>query len=223
MVNVKKYDFKGELQGEVVIDTTIDKPANAQMVKDYIVAIRHNLRQWSANTKGRSEVNHTGKKPHRQKGTGNARQGCLAAPQYKGGGRVFAPKPKFDQFVRINKKEKRSVIRQILLEKIEKGDLIFLQESLPAEPKTKIVADFLKAVKSDGRRVLFLGSMPMTEEGEMAALPTEHYGVFSKSLRNIPRSYFQLLVNASGYDLLAPHRIVVFDTAVNELKQIFQS
>lgn len=223
MVNVKKYDFKGQEQGEVFIDTAIEKPANIQMIKDYIVAIRHNLRQWSANTKGRSEVNHTGKKPHRQKGTGNARQGCLAAPQYKGGGRVFAPKPKFDQFVRINKKEKRSVIRQILLEKIEKGDLVFVQEDLPEQPKTKVVADFLKAVNSDGKRVLFLGAMPTTGEGEMVASPAEHYSVFTKSLRNIPNSYFQLLINASGYDLLAPSRIVVFDTAVNELKQIFQS
>ncbi len=224
VVKVKKYDLSGKLHGEVDIDSTMAKGANIQMIKDYIVAIRRNLRQWSANTKGRSEVNHSGLKPHRQKGTGNARQGCLAAPQYKGGGRAFGPKPKFDQFVRINRKERRAVVRQILLEKIEKGDLVLLQETLPAQPKTKVIADFLKAIGSDGKRVLFLGASPKTEdEGQMAKTPAEHYEVFTKSMRNIPRSYFQLFVNASGHDLMAPYRIVLFDTAVDELKQIFQS
>lgn len=224
MVKVKKYDLSGKELDGVVIDSTVEKAANAQMIKDYIVAIRNNLRQWSANTKGRSEVNATGKKPHRQKGTGNARQGCLAAPQYKGGGRAFGPKPKFDQFVRINRKERRSVIRQILLEKMESGDLVLLQESFGNEPKTKVVADFLKALKSDGKRVLFLGASPeASSEGEMVKTPAERYEVFTKSLRNIPRSHFQLFVNANGHELLAPYRIVLFDTAVNELKQMFQS
>ena len=77
------------------------------MIKDYIVALRANKRQWSANTKGRTEVNHSNKKPWRQKGTGNARQGTFAAPQFKGGGVVFGPKPKFDQHVRINRQERR--------------------------------------------------------------------------------------------------------------------
>lgn len=223
MVKVKKYDLSGKELEPVVIDSTVEKAANGQMVKDYIVAIRNNLRQWSANTKGRSEVNATGKKPHKQKGTGNARQGCLAAPQYKGGGRAFGPKPKFDQFVRINRKERRSVIRQILLEKMESGDLVLLQESFGSEPKTKAVADFLKALKSDGKRVLFLGASPEVNEGEMRKSPSEHYEVFTKSLRNIPRSHFQLFVNANGHELLSPYRIVIFDTAVGELKQMFQS
>src|SRR4029079_6416271 len=87
------------------------------MVKDYIIALRANARQWSANTKGRSEVSHSTKKPHPQKGGGRARQGSLVAPQYKGGGRVFAPKPKFEQHVRINRKERQAAIRFLISEK----------------------------------------------------------------------------------------------------------
>ena len=86
-------------------DAFLDVQANSQMIKDYIVALRANARQWSANTLGRSEVVHSTKKPHRQKGTGSARQGSLVSPQYRGGGIVFGPKPKFDQHVRINKKK----------------------------------------------------------------------------------------------------------------------
>src|SRR3990172_11505661 len=88
------------------------------MIKDYLVALRANERQWSANTQVRSEVNHSGQKPHPQKGTGKARQGYLGSPQYRGGGRVFGPRPKPGlERIRINKKEKRAAIRHLLAEK----------------------------------------------------------------------------------------------------------
>ena len=98
------------------------------MIKDYIVALRANARQWSANTKTRSEVKHTTKKPHPQKGQGRARQGSLVSPQYRGGGRVFGPKPKFDQHVRINQKERKAAIRFFLAEKL-KENRVWLIES----------------------------------------------------------------------------------------------
>src|SRR5580692_4916122 len=97
--------------------------ANSQMIKDYIIALRENARQWSASTRNRAEVNHSGKKPHPQKGTGRARQGYLGAPQYKGGGRVHAPRTKFDQHVSINKKERRAAVRQLIAEKIQGNQL----------------------------------------------------------------------------------------------------
>src|SRR5690242_6457982 len=127
------------------------------MMKDYLVAYRANQRQWSANTKSRAEVNHSGQKPHPQKGTGRARQGYLGAPQYKGGGRVHTPKPKFDQFVRINKKERRSAIRHLIIEKILENKIHVLKAESFKEPKTKRVADFLKGRDLLGKRVLFLG------------------------------------------------------------------
>ena len=74
------------------------------MIKDYIIALSANQRQWNASTQTRSEVNHSTKKPFAQKGTGNARQGFLGSPQFRGGGRVHAPRPKYDQHVRINRK-----------------------------------------------------------------------------------------------------------------------
>lgn len=107
MAELKKYNLAGEALGQVAInDELLESNANSQMIKDYIVALRENARQWSANTQTRAEVNHSGKKPHPQKGTGKARQGYLGSPQYKGGGRVHTPRPKFDQHVRINRKEK---------------------------------------------------------------------------------------------------------------------
>ena len=113
MAVVKKYNLSGNELGQIEIDDRLlQVSANPQMIKDYLVAYRANQRQWSASTKGRSEVSHSTQKPHPQKGTGKARQGSLVSPQYKGGGRVFGPKPKFDQCVKMNKKEKQAVIPQ---------------------------------------------------------------------------------------------------------------
>ena len=114
----KQYDLSGNECGEVEVEYSEDTAVNSQLIKDYIIALRTNARQWSANTKTRSEANCSGAKPHRQKGTGKARQGSLCSPQYKGGYRVHAPKPKFNQHVRINRKERRAAIRSLLIESL---------------------------------------------------------------------------------------------------------
>lgn len=203
VATLKKYTIKGESKGEVKVDDSLlDVKGNRQMIKDYIVALRANARQWSANTKGRSEVAHTTKKPYRQKGTGNARQGMLVTPQFRGGGIVFGPKPKFDQHVRINKKERRAAIRTLLAEKIKEGSVLVLDATYDA-PKTKPVADFLKKQELFGRKVLFVG------KGEGAN--------YKLSIRNIPRASYTTSANINGYDLAAHRAIIVTEEALNEL------
>ena len=224
MATLKKLNLKGKEIGQVEVDDIlVNAEANGQMIKDYIVAIRANARQWSANTKTRSEVSHSTKKPHPQKGGGRSRQGSLAAPQYKGGGRVHSPRPKFDQHVRINKKERKAAIRFLISEKIKDNKLIVLEETKLKAPKTKIVADFLNQSGVKGR-VLFLG------EGHYSHIETE--GVkktFSvrcdkhenlvKSLRNIPKVEFSLATNISGYDVLVAHDIIITEEALKELTE----
>src|ERR1700722_19524181 len=182
------------------------------MVKDYIVALRNNARQWSASTKTRSEVSHSTKKPHPQKGGGRARQGSLVAPQYKGGGRVFAPRPKFDQHIRINKKERQAAIRALIGEKIRKNRVHVIETMDMEHPKTKTVAQFLKAVGL-GKRVLFLNVGNYIEfefEEETLRAPVKSYDHvnFALSARNIPKMAFSLATNISGYDLLVARDIV---------------
>jgi large subunit ribosomal protein L4 len=233
MATLKKYDLTGSEVGKVEIaDNLLETKANNQMIKDYIVALRANARQWSANTKTRAEVCHSGKKPHPQKGTGRARQGYLGAPQYKGGGRVHAPRPKFDQHVRINRKEKRAAIRTLLAEKILQNNLHILQLDKMDAPKTKRLADFLKTRELAGKRILFLGEGVVAAEklakkkgakkseeqsAQVKMLPGEKYGNFHKSIRNIPKVEFLLLPNASGYDIAVSREIVVLEPAVDEL------
>ena len=129
MATLKKYDLAGQEIGSIQIDDALLKgKAHPQSVKDYLVAIRNNARQWSACTKTRAEINRTGKKPHPQKGGGRSRQGDLAAPQYKGGGIVFGPRPKFDVHVRINKKERRAAIAALIAQKIKANPVHFLHK-----------------------------------------------------------------------------------------------
>lgn len=223
MAGLKKYDITGKHIGELSIDDEIlHSETNHQMIKDYIVALRANARQWSANTKGRSEVNVTKKKPFPQKGTGNARQGFLGAPQFRGGGVVFGPKPKFDQHVRINKKERRAAIRQLLVEKINNGSLVVLKNHEFDGPKTKIVAQFLKSLNFAGKTVLFLGEgyFEMDKEGRVTdefTSPSEKYQPFIMSMRNIPNTRFKLVPNINGYDVLVNNTIVVMESALDEL------
>ena len=221
MAVLKKYNLAGSEVGQVTVeDELLKSSANSQMIKDYIVALRENARQWSANTKTRAEVNHSGKKPHPQKGTGRARQGYLGAPQYKGGGRVHAPRPKFDMHVRINKKEKRAAIRHLIIEKIMGNKVHVLEHEALSEPKTRRFADFLKARELEGKKVLFLGENLNigSKSGEKQASPVEKYATLCKSMRNIPGCEFLLVPNVSGYDVLVNHELVVMDSALDQLK-----
>jgi len=222
--NLKKYNLKAQEIGSVQVAQSLhDAEANSQLVKDYITALRANIRQWSANTKGRSEVNHSTKKPHPQKGGGRSRQGSLAAPQYKGGGRVFGPKPKFDQHVRINQKERRQAIAALVGEKIRDGRLIIVDSFEMKAPQTKVISNFLKSL-TKGRRPLFLGDAHFEEvetEGAKAKMSvrSEQHDVAKKSLRNIPNAEFRLVTDASGYDVMIAHDLIITEKALNQLEE----
>lgn len=221
MANATKYNIQGKKVGSSAIAEAITTAeANGQMIKDYIVALRANLRQWSANVKSRAEVAHTTKKPHPQKGTGNARQGSLVAPHFRGGGRAFGPKAKFDQHVRINKKERRAAIRFLLGEKAREDKIIILENYDMDAPKTKTVQQFLEKTGCEGR-TLFIGhgSFSKTEgedAKEISVKSTEHVP-FAKSVRNLQKTQFALAKNISGYDVMVAKNIIMTEQALNEI------
>jgi large subunit ribosomal protein L4 len=161
----------------------------------------------------RKEINRTGKKPHPQKGQGRSRQGDLAAPQYKGGGIVFGPKPKFDIHVRINKKERRAAIRTLIAEKIKGGFVHVLQKGDMKHPKTQKMADFFSHINGAEKRVLVLG------EGNKEEMGNPHLNLV-KSLRNIPKKEYALVPQVNGYELARCHTLVVLDSALDEFLSI---
>lgn len=211
----KKYDLSGNEIEEVAISFEEAK-ANTQMIKDYVVAMRRNARQWSASTKSRKESQHSNAKPHAQKGTGKARQGFLGAPQYKGGGRVHTPRPKFDQHVRINQKERRAAIKHILIEKLNDGDVVFLNDEfekhLP-EPKTKTLNNFFSTLGWDKMRILCLDDCENSNVKRLS---------FKKSIRNIPNAHYLMAENVNGYDLMVGKKIVVMDSAKEQFEALLR-
>jgi len=221
---LKVFNIEGKEVGELEVDSAFaEAQANSQVVKDYIVALRANARQWSANTKGRSEVKHTTKKPHPQKGGGRARQGSLVAPQYRGGGRVFGPKPKFDQHVRMNKKERKAVIRFLIGEKIRNNSLIVVKDFQMEQPKTKFISEFLTKQGITGR-TLFVGEGNFVQVGEGEAakkisVRCDKHENFVKSIRNLQKIEFALTSYVSGYDVVVAKNMIVGETALEQLKE----
>jgi large subunit ribosomal protein L4 len=181
-------------------------------------------------TKGRTEVSHSNKKPYRQKGTGNARQGSLASPQFRGGGIVFGPKPKFDQHIRVNRKERQLASRQLFAEKIKSADVLVLEDAALnslEKPSTKSVASFLKKQKIAGKRILFVGEGEYHEievDGckRKISIASDKHDSFKKSLRNLPKSAFVIAQNVNGYDLIAAQTLVMSESALEELKTIWK-
>lgn len=215
MKKVKKFDITGKKTGEIEVDLKQPRSdAIDQTVKDYIVAVRENLRQWSASTQGRAEVNHSGKKPHRQKGTGNARQGYLGAPQYKGGGVVFGPKPKFDQKVRMNRRQKRAAVYAILSDKIEKEGVVVLKEPKLDAPKTKAFAEFLK--KIDAGRTLVLKEA--SNAGNFEEVKEKNKNI-QRSLSNLQKVEFLSIGNVGGLDLAKAKTVVILESAEKSFVQ----
>lgn len=221
MTTLKKHDISGNQIGTVEVDESIATyQSNGQLVKDYIVALRNNQRQWSASTKDRGQVDHTTKKPHAQKGTGRARQGMLSSPQFRGGGIVFGPQPKFDQHVRINKKERQAAIRHLVAEKIREGHFHILENPNLTAPKTKSVAAFLKSLELSGR-VLFLGESRWTDVdgSHQVQVKNNSHDTLIKSIRNIPKASFAQVGRISGYDVICAREIVLTEEAFKELTE----
>ena len=209
MATLKKFNLSGTEVGSLKLDDELlEMSAHSQSIKDYIVAIRNNARQWSASTKRRSEVNHTGRKPHPQKGQGRSRQGDLAAPHYKGGAVVWGPRPK-DVHTRINKKERRAAIRFLLAEKIKANRVRILQKEEFNEPKTKTMAQFLDKLELRKRRMLVIGSGAEANDPSRINL--------AKSLQNIPKKEYMALAQINGYELARSQEVLLLESAIEEL------
>ena len=210
-----RYDLEGcELEKVDIEDQWLKASVKPQLIKDYIKAILANRRQWSANTKGRSEVAHSNRKVQPQKGTGGARHGGFHVAQFRGGATVFGAKPKFDQRVRMNKKEKKGVIRAILANKFQAGAVVFVRLSGLEEVKTKKMVQFLNKMGSFGEKNLFLGECDK-------AFAEDRRKVYL-SLRNLPKASFMPVQGVSGYDLMHHDRLFISERAIDHIEKIFK-
>lgn len=144
MANVSVYNIEGKEVGTIDLsDAVFGVEVNEHLVHMAVVSQLANNRQGTQKAKTRSEVSGGGRKPWRQKGTGHARQGSTRAPQWTGGGVVFAPVPR-DYSFKMNRKEKRAALKSALTTKVEEKKFIVIDEIAFDEVKTKNFANILK-------------------------------------------------------------------------------
>lgn len=171
MAKIDVIDLKGAKVKNIEINDEIwAVEENNIVLKKAIRLQMDSLRQGTADTKGRSEVAGGGRKPYRQKGTGNARQGSIRAPHYRGGGVVFGPTPRSYSF-KMNRKERRLALKTALTNKLAEGKLIVVNSLELASTKTKDALNLLETLKITGK-VLFVSS----HDAEKLYLATRNLG-----------------------------------------------
>ena len=149
MANVSVYNIEGKEVGSLELnDAIFGVEINEHLVHMAVVQQLANNRQGTQKAKTRSEVSGGGRKPWRQKGTGHARQGSTRAPQWTGGGVVFAPTPR-DYSFKMNKKEKRAALKSALTSRVVDSKIVVLDEIKFNEIKTKNFANVMKNLKLD--------------------------------------------------------------------------
>lgn len=151
----KTLDIQGAKSANITV--VEDSERGRQAVHDVVVAMHANRRAGSANTKTRSEVAATGKKPFRQKGTGRARQGGNASPIHRGGGVAFGPRPR-DYSKKVNRATKRLAFSKALTERISEGDVLTIAELSIADGKTKSFVKEISSLTGDVKRTLVIGN-----------------------------------------------------------------
>lgn len=208
MSTVRMMDVSGSEVGEVeLIDSlfgcTVNETAMYMGVKKYMAG----LRRGTANTKGRSEINKTKKKVWRQKGTGHARQGNKRAPQWKGGGVVFGPKPR-DFSLSLNKATRRDAIISALTQRAQENAVVVLHGLKLEEPKTKALVSVLKAAQVPDNALLVFSE----ENGEVVL-----------SGLNLPKLGLLHFSELNAYDLLLHPTIVFTEEALKGAQEVYAS
>ncbi|MDO4942782.1 MAG: 50S ribosomal protein L4 [Lachnospiraceae bacterium] len=205
MATVSVLNMAGQEVGTLELnDAVFAAPVNEHLVHLAVVSQLANKRQGTQSAKTRSEVRGGGRKPWRQKGTGHARQGSIRAPQWTGGGVVFAPKPR-DYSVKMNKKEKRAALKSVLTAKLNENKFVVIDEIKFDEIKTKAAAAMLKAVNAPKAIIV-------TEEKDNNVV---------LSARNIAGVKTATVSTINVYDILKYDTVVASKAAVEKIQEVY--
>ena len=205
MANVSVFNMEGNEVGTMELnDAIFGAKVNEHLVHLAVVSQLANKRQGTQKAKTRSEVSGGGRKPWRQKGTSHARHGSTRAPQWTGGGMVFAPVPR-DYTIRLNKKEKRAALKSVLTSKVQENKFIVVDELKFDEIKTKAMKNVLANLKADKALVI------LNDNDQNVVL----------SARNIEGVETALTNTINVFDLLKHNTVVVTKAAVETIEEVY--
>ena len=205
MANVSVYNIEGKEVGTIDLnDAVFGVEINEHLVHMAVVNQLANNRQGTQKAKTRSEVSGGGRKPWRQKGTGHARQGSTRAPQWTGGGVVFAPVPR-DYSFKMNKKEKRAALKSALTAKVEEKKFVVVDEIKFYEIKTKNFANILKNLEVSKALVVL-------EDGNDNAV------ISAKNIADVKTAAINTI---NVYDILKYNTVIATKAAVAKIEEVY--
>ena len=208
MPKVKVYNTKAEVVGQTTLsDEVFGCEYNEALIHQVVVAYNNNQRQGTKSALLRSEVRGHAKKPWRQKGTGRARQGSTKSAQWKGGGIIFAPKPR-DFSQKVNKTMKVAAFKSAISAKLADSEIVVLDAVKLAEPKTKLVQEILNNFKVDGKRVMFV----LNEKDDVVLRA-------SNNIPNVNVTYADVL---GTYDVVANSKLYITKDAIKKLEEAYK-
>ncbi len=205
MANVTVYNIEGKKVGTLELnDAVFGVEINEHLVHRAVVSQLANKRQGTQSAKTRAEVSGGGRKPWRQKGTGHARQGSIRSPQWRGGGVVFAPKPR-DYSIKMNRKEKALAIKSALTSRVNSEKLLVLDKFGFDEIKTKKMKEVLDNLKVN-KALIVIGA-----KDDNVTL----------SARNLPNVRTVLSNSINVYDILKYENLVITKDAVAQIEEVY--
>jgi len=206
MPKLKVFNMKGETVGEIELkDSIFGIEPNVPVMHEVVVNQLANRRQGTQSALTRAEVSGGGRKPWRQKGTGNARQGSIRAPQWRHGGVVFAPKPR-DYSYTLNKKVRRLALKSALSSKCQDGSIVVL-DSLDLENyRTKAIVAMMNALNVSNKSLLVLSSVKKT---------------VVNSSRNIKGCITSQVNTLNVYDILNAKNLILEKDAVLKIEEVY--
>ena len=206
MPNATVYNMAGEVKGEVTLsDAIFGIEPNEAVLHAAVKCHLANLRQGTQSALTKAEVSGGGRKPYRQKGTGNARQGSTRNPHFTHGGVAFAPKPR-DYGYSLNRKVTRLALKSALSQKALDKAVIVIDELNMDEIKTKSFAAFLAAVNADGKALVVTDGVKEN---------------IVKSAKNIPGVMTTISTILSAYDILNADAFIVEKSALEKIEEVY--
>lgn len=201
MINVEGNDVSEVTLADEIFNIEVNEHAVYLVVKNILA----NRRQGTQSTKTRGEVRGGGRKPWRQKGTGRARQGSIRAPHWKGGGVVFAPKPR-DYSYTTPKKVRRLAMKSVLTSKVQNDELIVVDELKMDEPKTKTFKGYLEAMGADCKALVVLAD------------DNKNVVRSANNLQGIKTTYVGTL---NVYDILKYDSLILTKDALDKIQEVY--
>jgi large subunit ribosomal protein L4 len=202
-IGVCIYNAKGQEKGEMELPAFFNMEVSPALLHEITTAYLNNQRSGTHKTKTRGEVSFSGAKPWKQKGTGNARAGQRNSPLWRKGGIIFGPQPR-DYYTKMSKQKRKLSLSMALSAQLQNGNVIVLDSVNLDEARTKKVAELLKNLKLEGKKVVFAVS---------------HNADFRLAARNIKNVVVENIKNINAYQVLWADKLVLTPEAVDSIKE----